>query len=56
VSLRLWIPAARQRITIGSGHVLEELFDQIDVGKDHTAAAVALKTNIVKGFTRWGMY
>jgi hypothetical protein len=25
------------------------------VGKDHAAAAVALKTNLVEGLARWGI-
>jgi len=34
-----------------AGVVLEELFDQIDVGENHAAAAVALKTDLVEGLS-----
>lgn len=53
--LHLCILAAHCPVAIGGRHVLEELFDQIDVGKDHAAAAVALKTNLVEGLARWGI-
>ena len=36
---------------VGAKDVLEKLLDQIDVSKDHAAAAVAGKTEIVKGLT-----
>ena len=36
---------------LGAGYVLEQLLDQIDVGKDHAAAAVALETDAVERFT-----
>jgi hypothetical protein len=54
--LHLCILAAQQCVDIGCGHVLEKLFDQIDVGKDHAAAAVALKANLVEGLAGGGMY
>ena len=31
--------------------VFEELFDEIDVGKNHAAAAVALETDLVEGLS-----
>jgi len=34
-----------------AGVVLEQLLDQIDVGKDHAAAAVALETDAVERFS-----
>ena len=34
---------------IGAGNVLEELLDQVDVGEDHAAAAVAGETELVEG-------
>jgi len=36
---------------VGAGNVLEELLDQVDVGEDHAAAAVAGKTELVEGIT-----
>ena len=49
MSLHLCILAAHQLVAIGGGNVLEELFDEIDVGKNHAAAAVALETDLVEG-------
>tara|TARA_R110002003_G_scaffold44_13_gene3345 strand:- start:3741 stop:3929 length:189 start_codon:yes stop_codon:yes gene_type:complete len=37
------------RVLLFAGNVLEELLDQIDVGQDHAAAAVALETDGVEG-------
>lgn len=54
MSLHLCILAAHQLVAIGGGNVLEELFDEIDVSKNHAAAAVALETDLVEGLTRWG--
>jgi hypothetical protein len=34
-----------------TGDVLEEFLDQVDVGEDHAAAAVALETDVVEGVT-----
>jgi hypothetical protein len=48
----LQLLATQQLLVVDSGHVLEELLDQIDVGEDHTATAIALKTNFVEGLTR----
>jgi hypothetical protein len=36
-------------LAVGAGDVLEELLDQVDVGEDHTTAAVALQTDGVEG-------
>lgn len=35
----------------GTRNVLEQLLDQIDVGKDHAAAAVAGKTELIESIT-----
>lgn len=37
---------------LGAGYVLEQLLNQIDVGEDHAAAAVALETDTVERFAR----
>jgi hypothetical protein len=39
------------RVLLFAGNVLEELLDQVDVGQDHAAAAVALETDGVEGVT-----
>ena len=36
---------------LGAGYVLEEFLDQVHVGEDHAAAAIALETNGVEGIT-----
>jgi hypothetical protein len=38
-----------------AGNVLEELLDQVDVGEDHAAAAVACETELVEGVTVRGL-
>ena len=38
-----------------AGNVLEELLDQVDVGEDHAAAAVACETELVEGITVRGL-
>jgi hypothetical protein len=45
--------ALAQRILLGealfAGYVLEEFLDQVDVGEDHTAAAIARETDGIEG-------
>jgi hypothetical protein len=37
---------------VDAENVLEQFLDQVDVGEDHAAAAVALQTDSVEGVTR----
>ena len=41
---------------VGAGDVLEQLLDQVDVGEDHAAAAVAREAELVEGVTEEGMW
>ena len=43
---------AREAVALAAGYVLKKLLDEVDVGEDHAAAAVALEADGVEGVTK----
>ena len=52
LTLHIAVPSLELFQCAQTGYILEELLNEVNVGEDHAAAAVTLKTDTIECFTR----